>query len=388
MYKKVHLRRIVVMLLVCMTLAACQTPQPTPVPPSPAPTQAVKPTVSLPTAAATSAPAPTSAPTTAPVPTPTTAPTKPAQLQKVKVSYSAQTAFQSLMWLAKDKGLFEKYGLDAEVTQISSVQQVGAMQAGQIDFGFTSADNVVSAILSGADLVELSLFVPYIEAQFWCRPEIKTAQDLRGKVAGTSTIGPGINRHSIEYSLQKLGLVPGKDMELRVFRTTTDAFAAAMGGQIQCVALFPPEQLQAERINFNMLYDVSKDRVLYPSGSSYTSRKMIREHPDWVIAFLKAISEGIAVYKTDPDFAVNTYQKWTKLEDRVAIKSGWDFFQRDIPNIPKWSPDAMKMTLAALAAELEKAKTVDPTSLYDNSFIEQLEKEGFYAQLEKQYPRK
>jgi ABC-type nitrate/sulfonate/bicarbonate transport system substrate-binding protein len=177
-------------------------------------------------------------------------------------------------------------------------------------------------------------------------------------------------------------------VEIRVFRNTTEAFNAAQGGQIHCVALFPPEQLQAERLNFNMLYDVSKDRVLYPSGSTYTSKKMIKEHPDIVLAYMKAISEGIAVYKTDPDFAVSTYQKWTKLDDLIAIKSGWEWFSRDMPDIPRWSPDAMKMTLGALTAEIEKAKTVEPTSLYDNSFIEQLEKEGFYAQLEKQYSKK
>jgi ABC-type nitrate/sulfonate/bicarbonate transport system substrate-binding protein len=356
--------------LIAVMLVACQAPQPTP------------------TSAPVATQAATAAPTIKSEPTAASAPTKAAQLQKVRLSYSATTAFQSLMWVAKDRGLYEKYGLDAEVTNIATVQQIAAVTAGQVDIGITSADNVASAILSGADLKEIGLFVPYIEAQFYGRPEIKSAPDLKGKLAGVPTAGPGIQRHATEYALRKIGLEPQKDVEIRVFNTTNDAFAAAKAGLVQGIALFPPDNLAAEKAGFNLLYDVAKDHVLYPSGSTYTTNKFIKEHPDLVLAYLKATSEALAVYKTDPDFAISTYMKWTKLDDREVAKSGWDVYGRDMPNIPKWWPDPMQVTLNALSTQIDKAKTASPTSLYDNSFIEQLEKDGLYAQLEKLYPQK
>jgi ABC-type nitrate/sulfonate/bicarbonate transport system substrate-binding protein len=313
---------------------------------------------------------------------------KPAQLQKVKLSYSTVTAFQSLMWVAKDKGLFEKYGLDAEVTRITTAEQIAAINAGQIDIGVTSADNVVSAIVSGADLKEIGLFVPYVEAALYGRPDIKNAQALKGKIVAAATVGPGIHRYAAEYALQKLGLDPKKDVEIRVFNNTTDAFAALKSGIIQADALFPPENLEGEKNGFNLLYDIAKDHYLYPSGSTYTSNKFIKAHPDIVLAYIKAMSEGIAVYKSDPDFAINTFLKWTQTQDRDVARSGWEVYGRDMPNIPKWWPEPMKVTLDVLSFQIEKAKTTDPATMYDNSFVEQLEKETFYTQLEKEYSLK
>lgn len=375
---------------VLLMLGGCRAPQPTVEPP---PVAAAVPATQAPSVASTTAPVATAAPATqatavASPPAQANATSKPTQLVKVKLSYSSTTAFQSLMWVAKDKGLYEKYGLDADVTQISTVQQIAAVNAGQVDIGMTSADNLASAMLAGGDLKMIGLFVPYVEAQLYGTPNIKQASDLKGKVVGVPTAGPGIQRYATEYGLRKIGLEPNKDVEVRVFNTTNDAFAAAKSGVIQGVALFPPDNLAADKAGFNMLYDVAKDHILYPSGSTYTTNKFIKEHPDLVLAYIKAISEGLAVYKTDPDFSINTYMKWMKLDDREVAKSGWDIYGRDMPSIPKWWPDPLKVTLATLAVDIDKAKTADPTSMYDNSFIEQLEKEGFYAQLDKQYPTK
>lgn len=397
MRKKIQSRQVVLVLFasLAMLLVACQAPQPTLAPPPTAVSATSAPTAVPPTQASTAVPATkaaTAAPATQALPpaSPTTqaatvVPTKAAQLQKVRLSYSAATASQSLMWLAKDKGLFEKYGLDAEVTSVSTVQQIAALNAGQLDIGQTSADNVASAILNGADLKEVGLFLPYIEAYFYARPEIKTAQDLKGKTVGVPTAGPGIQRHATEYALEKLGLDPKKDVEIRVFNTTADAFAAARSGIIQGIALFPPDPLAAQKAGFNLLYDVNKDHILYPSSSFYTSNKFMKEHPDLILAFVKAISEALQVYKTDPEFTMTTFLKWTKTDDREVAKAGLDVLRGDLPDIPKWWPDPMKMTLQTLSAQIDKAKTTDPASLYDNSFIEQLEKEGFYTQLLKQY---
>lgn len=383
---------IFVMVIVSMVVAlpACQAPQPTPQPPAPVATTA--PTTQAATAipatqAATAAPATKPAAPASPT-AQASVPTKPAALQKVRISHSTVTAFQAVLWVAKDKGLYEKYGLDADLSLVANVQQIGAITAGQIDIGQTTCDGPSSAILNGADLKMFAMFVPYMVAKLYGTPQIKDAQDLKGKILGVSTAGPGIQRNATEYALQKLGLDPKKDVELRVFTTTMDAFAAARSGAIHGIAVFPPDNLTAEKAGFNMIYDVQKDHVLYPTSCMYATNKYIKEHPDIILAYMKALSESLAIYKTDIDFTVSSFMKWAKMDDREVAKAGVEVFAREMPSTPKWWPEAMKTTLGGLAPQIEKAKTVDPTSLYDNSFIERLEKEGFYADLEKRYPLK
>jgi ABC-type nitrate/sulfonate/bicarbonate transport system substrate-binding protein len=353
-------------------LMACQAPLPTP--------------TSAPAAGAPATQAPAAAQATSVATVAATV--KPVVLQKVTISYSTITAFQALLWVTKDKGLFEKYGLDANFNQIATVQQISAVTAGQVDIGQTTCDTPASAILNGADLKLFAMFVPYVEALLYGRPEIKTAADLKGKVLGVSTAGPGIQRYSTEYALQKLSLDPKKDVELRVFNTTMDAFAATKAGIIQAIAVFPPDDVASEKAGFNLLYNVQKDHVLYPTSCMYATNKYIKEHSDVILAYIRALSEGLAIYKTDNEFTMTTFLKWTKTDDREVAKSGIDVFARDMPSIPKWWPEPMKVILDALSVQIDKAKTTDPASLYDNSFIEQLEKEGFYDQLAKQYPLK
>ena len=49
-------------------------------------------------------------------------------------------------------------------------------------------------------------------------------------------------------------------------------------------------------------------------------------------------------------------------------------------------PEAMKVTLYVLGAEIPNAKT-ELATMYDNSFIDQLGQAGFYQQVAQQYPK-
>ncbi len=308
-------------------------------------------------------------------------------LQKVTLSYSAVSAFQSLLTLAKNRGLFEKYGLDATVTQVATVEQIKTLVAGKIDIGVTSADNIASAAIGGADLKLVGMFIPIIMGSLWGRPEIKTAADLKGKLVGAPTVGPGIIRYTAEYALRKIGLDPTKDVQWRVFRDTTSVVAAAMSGQIQGVAVVPPDDVALKKAGFNLLNDTLLDKVVYPSGSTYTSGAFIKEHPDIVLAYMKAISEAIAVYKTDKEGTIKHLEAFAQITDREVSESAWATLAKALPDVPKVAAGSLQANLDILAFELPAAKTKDPTTLYDNSFVERLEKEGFYADLLKRYPR-
>src|SRR5688572_14819679 len=81
-----------------------------------------------------------------------------AELEKVRVGLSSISATHGALWVAEEKGLFKKYGLDPEVIVIGGggARGVSALIAGDIQFVTAAGDSVISAALRGADAVMIA----------------------------------------------------------------------------------------------------------------------------------------------------------------------------------------------------------------------------------------
>src|SRR3954467_9836078 len=75
-------------------------------------------------------------------------------LKKVNVVYTIVSGDSVAFWVAQEKGLFQKYGLEANLHFITgSNQAIAAMMAGQVDFTNAGGGAVVDADLAGGDAV-------------------------------------------------------------------------------------------------------------------------------------------------------------------------------------------------------------------------------------------
>src|SRR4029450_1477442 len=69
------------------------------------------------------------------------------------------------LWIAKEQGIFRKYGIDAELVFIIAGRAMQAMLAGQVPVGTVGATHVVKANTGGGDFV----MVLGLEHRFGCR---------------------------------------------------------------------------------------------------------------------------------------------------------------------------------------------------------------------------
>src|SRR4249920_2199404 len=74
---------------------------------------------------------------------------------KLRVGLSSVSATSGSIWVAEEKGLFKKHGIDAEVIIIGggASQVVSSVLAGEIQFSVGGGDAVIRAALRGADTV-------------------------------------------------------------------------------------------------------------------------------------------------------------------------------------------------------------------------------------------
>jgi NitT/TauT family transport system substrate-binding protein len=76
------------------------------------------------------------------------------KLEPFTISYASVSGTRAPLWIARDLGLFEKYGLDVNLVYIASgVISVNALLGGSVDIIAASGSSAVSAAARGAPLV-------------------------------------------------------------------------------------------------------------------------------------------------------------------------------------------------------------------------------------------
>src|SRR6266513_6151274 len=145
--------------------------------------------------------------------TPWTALAQEKKLDSFTISYASVSGTRGPLWIAKDLGLFEKYGLDGNLIYIASgVVSVNALLGGTVDIIAASGSSAVGAAARGAPLVIVAS-LGHIAYKLVANPSITTIQGLKGKIIGSSRIGAGTD-YALKRLLPKLGLTPGKDVQL------------------------------------------------------------------------------------------------------------------------------------------------------------------------------
>src|SRR5258705_7200834 len=130
--------------------------------------------------------------------------------QKVRIAYSAVSGVQLPLWIAQDKGLFKREGLDTDRLYIGGGSVVvQAMLGGEVQFTRASAPGIVQASLRGADLVMIANTVNTLVYSVMTRPDVKTPEDLRGKVLGVTRLG-GSTDYVMGLLTRKWGFQRGK----------------------------------------------------------------------------------------------------------------------------------------------------------------------------------
>ena len=133
-----------------------------------------------------------------------------AQVTKMTVGYGALSAGQLSAWMAKEAGIFGKNGLEIQLVFFKgSTTAVMALLSRDTQISQVTGPPIVSAGLRGADSVMIA--GRSVIADYWLmsRPEIKSAEQVKGGSIAVSTFG-GQADFVARITLKRLGLTPGE----------------------------------------------------------------------------------------------------------------------------------------------------------------------------------
>ena len=301
-------------------------------------------------------------------------------LKKINWGVTSLSGGNWIPWIAKEAKIYEKHGLDVQLILLrGSGQTSAALLGGSIFASPVALPTVMLADLSGADLINVAHTVPGVQTKMLVKPEIKRAEDLRGKRIATSSLG-SLGDFLFKYILRKNGLDPNREITWLAIGTPPERLQALFSGVVDATEASYPFDLQGERKGFRVLFDARKE-VVYPSMSIVTRRKSIVEDRDTVMRMVKAHVEGIAYFRNNKDFAIRVLSKQLKMNDRETLENSYDTYKQDFIPVPYPIMKGLEATYDYVAQTRPEIRGRKPEEFMDPSFIAELDKSGFIKKL-------
>ena len=304
-----------------------------------------------------------------------------ASAQKLMAGYSGVTAIQAPVWFMKDAGFFKQEGLDADLIYIASSSTMAqAMLAGDVALSTTNSQAIVDTGLQGGDLVAVGAFVNFVALYVIAAPEIKSVADLRGKPVGVSRFGATTD-FAIQMFLKKYGLEPIRDVPIIQIGGLPELAAALSQKSIYAAAMSYPMGLVAQQAGMKMLANLAKEEIPFVHQGLTITGKFMRERRAQAKAFVRAYGRAVHFMHTRKEEAKAIVSRYTKVTNPAMLEGTMQYAFDFVEKIPLVKREAFQVTLDESAKKNPKAKQAKPEQFYDNSLVQELVKEGFFAAL-------
>lgn len=301
---------------------------------------------------------------------------------KLKVAYPTTIGAMSVVWVTKEAGLFEKNGLAVELIYIAGSSTVAqAMLAKEIPIAEIAIPAVIQADLGGADLVMLAGPNNKPGQKIMARPDIKTPQALKGKKIGISRFGTS-DDFLLRYALAQWHLRPDRDVAIIQLGGSPEILAGLASGTVDAGLLSSPLHLRAAKLGSVLVADLSTIGIDYQGAGMVTTRSFVRDNRDTIRRYIRAYVEGLHRFKTDKAFSLKVLAKYTRIHEPEILEETYQHYAiRIMPKIPYPTTRGIQTVLDQVGTRNPKAKTLQPASFIDVSFLKELEQSGFIKNL-------
>jgi NitT/TauT family transport system substrate-binding protein len=310
---------------------------------------------------------------------------RPKQLQTLNVSYASVTGSRIPLWIAKDAGLFEKYGLNVNLIVIAAGNTaIGALVGGDVDIlGAPGSTSMVSAA-RGLPIVIIGTFGPGAW-KLVAHPSITSVQQLKGKTVGTSRPGTTID-FALRRTLLKLGLVPGKDVNVLAtgLAESIKRVFIMQQGKIDATLVSPDNLYEAETkgMKISILADLNELGIRTSASDLSAKRDFIKEHRGRAKAFLAAYCEAIWLGKTNKPVALASFRKYMRESDPKRLEVFYKNYVEDaLPAKPYPMEEVIQAEIENQSLTMAEMRGKKPADFIDKTLLAELEEEGFFTRL-------
>ena len=218
----------------------------------------------------------------------------------------------------------------------------------------------------------------------YAQPQIKSVAELKGLKVAVSRFG-SISHIAAQTIFQKFA-VPAPTMLQS--GGTPESAAMLMSGAVAAAMVPAPQSLMLREKGYRELVSIKQFRdwnIPVVENGVAARRSYVDKNPSIAKRFIRSAFEGIQTLYTNKELAIKTLAKYTKITDEKILEESYRFSIDALSKEGFMPPEAF----SALVEQMVSQKSIDEaaskklpiTAYFDNRFVNELEKEGFFKKL-------
>jgi NitT/TauT family transport system substrate-binding protein len=273
------------------------------------------------------------------------------------------------VFIAHERGFFEKNGLKAEIIRINSEPTTyQALISGDIDATSGAPTGLVQSNLQGVPVVSLGSWDNLVSYTIATKEKIDDLSQLRGKKIGINRLG-GKSSLILRVMLENAGLNTTKDITLLQLGGSQERLAALMRGGIDAAPVDFAFEPKMKQMGFFLV--MGKKTPFMNGPITVKASSLQSNRPKWV-RFVKSYLEATSYLSTNREGSIEVLRRAIGIEDKETLDHAYEQMRAraDVDLIP---PDAAVENLVKMVAYVDKrAASIDKSKLADYSILKEL----------------
>ena len=307
-----------------------------------------------------------------------------AKPQQLRLAVSTATPHNTPLWVAKDKKIFDKYGLDIQLIFVMGGALVTQMlAAGEIQIAANAPAALLGLVAGGekiAMFIGISNTSPFTLIS---QPNIKAAADLRGKRLGTARFG-GSSHVSALIALDYLKLDPKRD-NVVLLQTGLDpermAALEQKGLDAAMLQRLATKTMLAK--GYTQLLNLNQAKIPYQNTVLASRRDYMANNAKSFENFTRAVVEGYAyVFNKENKQAVKeVIAKNLRLPNADTAEDFYLEAQEELDRKPYPTLDGTRTVIKFVAEQNPKVAAIKAEDIIDLSWLKRLDDDGFFKKV-------
>lgn len=302
---------------------------------------------------------------------------------RMTIAYASIGPRSAPLWAAEEFGIFRKHGIEPQVIFVRGAPTlVAALTSGDMDIGYTGGTAVLGASVAGIDLKILAVLTNRVTYDLVARPGIKSAEDLRGKRFGVTSIGGTLWMGGV-LGLEKLGIDTSRDdIRFLVLGDQVVLSQALEDNRIDATVLDMVFSKRLAQKGFPILAELHKTNLPITSTSIVARQGYIQKNPQLMENFMKALLEGIAFVLGPPNKAatIKLLQRRLRVSEREA-EEGFVDMLIGMDKKPFPSMDGLRNIQRLMKLRNPKMANIKVEDLVDDQILRRLDDSGYIDKL-------